>query len=565
MGLDLIIVTPDHQTRRVPLTGERITLGRAHGNDLSYPEDASLSRQHCRFQRDGEYWYAEDLGSKNGTMINEGRISGRHNLNPGDRITAGHLTITLVDTDAEVDSDAVVFVRGEGRDIAPEATVMTSLEGVLTSGDITSPLARMAKPKKRGESFNSPEVQALIRAGRLLADRIPLEELFPLILDHSIDAVGAERGVLMTLEGEQLTSRAVHGEGFRISTTVRDRVLQEKTSLLVRDLQRDDAFKEQVSIFEQRIHTMMAVPLQTEDRVIGLIYVDSRSFVREFTPDDLNLLTVLANVAAIRIEHQRLAEIEEQDRRRTADLHKAARIQRRFLPAAAPEVAGLDAAGHNEACQTVGGDYYDFIAYPDGRLAVVLADVAGKGIEAALLMSNLQAAVQILAEEPPNLKSVMSRLDRSVSANCPSNRFITMFFAVFDPAASSMDYCNAGHNPPLIVRGDGSVERLKAEGTVLGILPQLGYEARRTPFEPGDLFAVYSDGVTEAESGAGEEYGENRLAELLVRKRGESSQTVLLAVNEALAEWTDEAPAGDDITMVVVRRTGDTPAGSDRP
>jgi len=541
MGLDLIIVTPDHQTRRVPLKGDRISLGRAQDNDLSYPEDASLSRQHCAFERDGEVWWMADLGSKNGTMINETRINGRRQLSPGDRLTAGHLVITLVDTDAEVDAEAVVFVRGSGHDIAPNATVMTSLEGVLTSGDITSPLARMAQPKRRGESFNSPEVQALIRAGRLLADRMPLEELFPLILDHSIDAVGAERGVLMTLEDDRLTSRAVHGEGFRISTTVRDRVLEEKTSLLVRDLQADDAFKQQESIFEQRIHTMMAVPLQTENRVIGLIYVDSRSFVREFTPDDLNLLTVLANVAAIRIEHQRLNEVEEQDRRRTADLHKAAVIQRRFLPAAPPAVKGLDAAGYNAPCYTVGGDYYDFICYADGRIAVVLADVAGKGIEAALLMSNLQAAVQILAEEPPNLKNVMARLDRSVSANCPSNRFITMFFAVFDPAENSMDYCNAGHNPALIIRASGEVEWLKAQGTVLGILPQLGYEARRVAFEPGDMFAVYSDGVTEAESGEGEEYGEERLAELLDVHRSRPAQAVLHAVNETLREWTEDA------------------------
>jgi serine phosphatase RsbU (regulator of sigma subunit)/pSer/pThr/pTyr-binding forkhead associated (FHA) protein len=560
MNVDLIIVTPDHQTRRVALTGEALTLGRAHSNDLSYPEDASLSRQHCRFQSDEQGWWAEDLGSKNGTMINETRITSRHLLRPGDRITAGHLTITLVDTDAEVDSNAVVFVRGSGQEISPDATVMTSLEGVLSSGDITSPLTRMvSQQRRRGESFNTPEVQALIRAGRLLADRMPLEDLFPLILDHSIDAVGAERGVLMTLESDRLLTRAVHGEGFRISTTVRDRVLKEKTSLLVRDLQRDEAFKQQVSIFEQRIHTMMAVPLQTEDRVIGLIYVDSRSFVREFTPDDLNLLTVLANVAAIRIEHQRLAEIEDQDRRRTADLHKAAVIQRRFLPSEAPRIKGLDAAGHNAPCQTVGGDYYDFISYPDGRLAVVLADVAGKGMEAALLMSNLQAAVQILAEFAPDLSSVMSRLDRSVTVNCPSNRFITMFFAVFDPANGKVDYCNAGHNPPVLVRASGDVETLKAEGTVLGILPQLGYETKSSAFEPGDLFAVYSDGVTEAEGPNNEEFGEQKLAALLKTHRSQPAEKIIESVNETLDEWTNSAPAADDITLVVVRRTDEPP------
>ena len=149
-------------------------------------------------------------------------------------------------------------------------------------------------------------MQALIRAGQELATNRPLAELFPVILDLSIEAVSAQRGVLMMLEGDRLVLRAHKGDGFRISTAVRDRVLKEKNSMLVRDAQLDDAFRERMSIVEQKVRTMMAVPLQTKDRIIGLIYVDSPFFLREFTKDDLNLLTVMANIAAIRIEHARL-------------------------------------------------------------------------------------------------------------------------------------------------------------------------------------------------------------------------------------------------------------------
>ncbi len=302
MALELLILTPDQQTRRVSLDDESISLGRAHGNDLSYPEDASLSRRHVRFQRDDQGWTIEDLGSKNGTLLNGTRIVSRQQLSAGDRLAVGHLLITLVDSEIG-HGESVVFVPGAGPEIHANATVMTSLEGLL-SGEVTSPGSAPHPQRSRDgrNAFGMPEVRALVRAGRELAGHRPLEELFPLILDLSISAVGAERGVVMTLENGQLQSRAVHGEGFRISTTVRDRVVNEKTSLLVRDLQQDEAFRKQVSISEQQIHTMMAVPLQTEDRVIGLIYVDSRSFVREFTADDLNLLTVLANVAAIRID-----------------------------------------------------------------------------------------------------------------------------------------------------------------------------------------------------------------------------------------------------------------------
>lgn len=559
MSLELIILTPDHQTRRVKLEGASLSLGRAHSNDLCYPEDASLSRRHLSFERSDNGWVAEDLGSKNGTLLNGERLTTKKQMQTGDRINAGHLVLTLADPESE-SKGSVVFVKGEGPEIHPNATVMTNLEGLL-SGDDTAPMTQYAPAgtdnEKRGQAFNSPVVRALVRAGRELAGDRPLDELFQLILDLSIETVGAERGVLMCLEdNDELVSRASHGEGFRISTTVRDRVLKEKNSVLVRDLTQDEAFRKQISISEQHIQTIMAVPLQTEDRVIGLIYVDSRSFVHEFTPDDLNLLTVLANVAAIRIEHELLEKLRAQEDRRTRDLIQAAEIQRGILPRGAPTIPGVELAGHNAPSRTVGGDYYDFMPYPDGRVAVVLADVAGKGMSAAMLMSNLQARVQILAEEVTDLAGLMHRLDQSIAAHSPDNRFITMFFCLIDPAAGQMHYCNAGHNPSLLVRSNGEVERLGAMGTVLGIMPEIGYTEESRELRPGDILAIYSDGVTEAEHPDHGEYGEDRLAELLIAGKNDSAETIVDSVTEAVREWTLGAPPADDITIVIMRVTG---------
>ena len=242
--------------------------------------------------------------------------------------------------------------------------------------------------------------------------------------------------------------QANQGEGFRISTAVRDRVLNSGLSVLVRDTSIDDAFRERRSIVEQNIRTLMAVPLQTRDKIIGIIYVDSPSLLREFTKDDLNLLTVMANVAAIRIEQTRFAEVEQARQLMARDLEQAAEIQQRFLPAVAPAVRGLDVAGHNAPCRTVGGDYYDFFPYGTSRIAMVLGDVSGKGMPASLLMMGLQARVQVLIEEPKSLAEVMTRLNRITSANCPSNRFITLFFCILDGDTGELTFCNAGHNPP---------------------------------------------------------------------------------------------------------------------
>ena len=553
MPLELLILTPDHKTRRFELEDNAVFLGRAHSNDLSYPDDASLSRKHVRFSRDETDWWVEDLGSKNGTLVNGVRIAAKQVLGTGDRLSVGHLLITLIDSEDGAENN-VVFV-GDGPQLAANATVMTSLEGLLSAettaaGTGTKKSGSVPDPRN---AFATPVVRALVRAGRELSGNRPLEELFPLILDLSISAVNAERGVVMILENEKLVSRAVHGEGFRISSTIRDRVLKEKTSVLVRDLAQDEALRAQVSISEQQIHTMMAVPLQTEERVIGLIYVDSRSFIREFTPDDLNLLTVLANVAATRLEHTRLAVMERREQARTRDLDQAAEIQAAILPAGPPTNAHVEAAGHNKSCRTVGGDYYDYFDYEDGRLSLVLGDVAGKGMSAAMLMSNLQARVQMLAEDPGELASKVWRLDQAVAKNSPDNRFITLFFAVLEPQEKRMTYCNAGHNPPLLVRADGSVERLPALGSVLGMLPELGYEERTCSFGPGDLLVVFSDGVTESESPDGEEYGDEQLAEWLVVNRTSSAAELVEGILVEVDKFTDGAPAIDDVTVLVAR------------
>ena len=563
--LELEIHTQNGGKRTVRLEGEPLSIGRAHDNELSYPNDASLSRKHAAIERSGESWVVRDLKSKNGTFVNGARIAEGHTLRAGDRVEAGQLV--MICGKPKEDSSGVVFTPD--LDSPLHATVMTSLEQVFSSKEAKPPVPASFGSSLGGAlrfSFDHPAVNALIRAGKELSARQPLPELFHLILELSLQAVGAERGALLTVEGDNLVVQAMRGEALKISTVVRDRVLQQKVSVLVRDTQIDDAFKWRESVHGQQIRSMMAVPLQTEDRVIGLVYVDSRYFVRELTPDDLNLLTVIANVAAVRIEHRRLADVEQMERILERDLEQAAVIQRGLLPERAPSVPGLDLAGYNAPCRTVGGDYYDFFPYPDGSVAVVLGDVAGKGMPAALGMSSLQARVHVLCEDTRDLAEMMSRLDRSIARNCPGNRFVSLFFCVIDPAAATMRYCNAGHNPPLLIHAPGGaasgtagasrIDRLEGSGTILGLLPDLGYDERQCRFEPGDLVALFSDGVTEAVNPEGEEFGEERLGEILRSRRQDPASSVVEAVMEAVSDWTEEAPAADDITLVVARRIG---------
>ena len=545
MGYELVITRPDRKPERVPLRVDETLVGRSHSNTLCFPDDASLSRKHLRIVLEGGDVFAEDMGSKNGTLLNNERLASRRPMGPGDRLSLGQLTLTLVNEGQEPDS-AIVF--DAGTPMPPDGTVMTSLEGLLSeqTGPIVREGGQIAAPAAEAAGVDPQGFRAMLRASRELVGHRPLDELFPLILDLSIEAVGAERGLLMVLEGERLVQKAMHGDGFRISSTVRDKVLIDKASVLVQDIENSEAFAKQQSISAQSIQTMMAVPLQTESRVIGLLYVDSRLLVREFGENDLNLLTILANIAATRIEQERLAALERESR-------QAAEIQRRILPACAPDIPGIDVAGFNAPCQTVGGDYFDYIPYDDGKIGLIVGDVAGKGVSAALLMTNLQAFVQVYAEQCTSPADLVARLDKKISGNTPSNRFITFFFGILDPGTGELTYANAGHNPPILLRKDGSQESLETTGTVLGMLPELSYTEATAQVNRGDLLAIFSDGVTEATDGDDVEFGEDRLSEILREHRQESAERVVDVTVERLKSWSGNAP-DDDITLVVARR-----------
>jgi serine phosphatase RsbU (regulator of sigma subunit) len=540
---ELRIHCPDGQTKTIELHGDRITLGRSSTTELCFADDAGLSRQHLAFECEGDEWNIRDLGSKNGTLLNSVRLNGPMRLRAGDRVAAGHLVMVYDDPAEKAVPAGVTFVPSAEGDGPTTSTVVVDLKKLLGGKTVDTTALQM---------------RALIKAGEELgSQKKSLPELFQLILDLSIDAVGAERGVLMTLEnGEELVVRAAKGSAFRISATVRDRVIKTRLSILVRDTMLDEAFRERQSIIGQSVRTLMAVPLQTKDRTIGLIYVDSPSLTRVFKEDDLNLLTVMANTAATRIEHERLAEIEHQERIMARDLEQAAEIQRRFLPAEAPAVPGLDLAGHNAPCRTVGGDYFDFFPYPNGRVAMVLGDVSGKGMPASLLMMSLQARVQVLIEEPEDLGAVLTRLNRLTATNCPSNRFITFFMCLLDGATGELVFANAGHNPPLIVRADGNSEWLEAGGCVLGVMPTMKYDAARNCLGKGDVLVIFSDGVTDALNPQGEDFGETRLEATVKEHRTEPSSAILDAVNRAIAEWAAGTPPPDDLTLLVARRTG---------
>ncbi len=457
---ELLIAAADGRRERFALSSEHATIGRSRDSDIFLP-DQWLSRHHAEVRRSGNGWVCVDLGSKNGTLLNGISLEDECRLRDGDVITLGEHAITFVEGPA---------ARGdEEPEEAPAGTRVFSAREMAVVAD---------RPARDADELarQSRLLAVLSDAVKQLVVHRPLSELFDHVLNLLFQVVPAERGAILVLEGKPRTlalkaSRSRSGEPLtRVSRSISKLVL-EGQSLLLPNVLEDSRFSSEDSILTSGIRSAMCAPLllsgpEEDDSVIGVVYLDAHQRLHSFNEEDLRLLTTLANVAAAKIENARLLEESLERRRLEDDMRVAAEIQQSLLPRGAPDVPGWDLVGMNVPCRTVGGDYYDF-AVEDGRLLVALGDVSGKGTGAALLMTVLRAAVRGLWNDT-DLTEALARINRTIYQNTPTNKFVTFFLASVDPVAGTFSYVNAGHNPPLLVRTSGEVERLDKGGVVLG-------------------------------------------------------------------------------------------------
>jgi sigma-B regulation protein RsbU (phosphoserine phosphatase) len=544
---EITITSADGSRTRLALTQDRVVIGRSRDSDIFLP-DQWLSRHHAQIVRRDGGCFLSDLGSKNGTLLNGGPVSGEIRLRHGDLITLGEHSLTF-SGDAEPAADLA-------DEPEPEGTQVFSAQELSLVARPTSDTEELARQNRI--------LAALTDVITELVNHKPLDELFALILRLLFQAIGAERGAILLLEGDPPTpvikaARSRHGQPItKVSRSIARHVLEERVSLLIPNVLENAAFKEQQSIMATGIRSAVCAPLrfespETGETVIGLVYLDTRDVSHSFDEDDLRVLTPLAQLAAAKIENVRLLEESLEKRRMEQDMQVAAEIQRGLLPDGAPEVPGYGVTGINQPCRTVGGDYYDF-GLEGEKLLLALGDVSGKGTGAALLMTVLRAAVRA-HWGLPDLAEAAGRINRTVFENTPPGKYITFFFARLEPAAGRLSYVNAGHNPPLLLRADGRMEKLQEGGMALGFFDTVSYDLGRTELQPGDALVIYSDGVTETWNAAGDEWGEEGLSRALSAAGGLDAASLQERLLEEVEAFEEGAKATDDRTLVVLART----------
>jgi sigma-B regulation protein RsbU (phosphoserine phosphatase) len=298
----------------------------------------------------------------------------------------------------------------------------------------------------------------------------------------------------------------------------------------------------------------LVVPLAAGERVSGLLAVGERPAGRAYGEEEVDFAAALARQAQAALEAAHLHRVRIEKERQDRDLQIAREIQRGLFPRSLPRVPGFDLAAVSQSCYEVGGDYYDFIPLEGGRLALVVADVSGKGTPASIMMASVHASLQAMAGSARPTQ-MLERLNRFLYENTQTSRYVTLFYGELDPLGHTLRYVNSGHVPPYLRRADGREERLRVGGPVIGLLEDVAAESAEVSLAPGDLLAVVTDGVTEALSPTGEEFGDARVATALASDACAGAQAPLDALVAAVSAWTGAAGCTDDLTVLTLRAT----------
>lgn len=544
----------------IPLQGDSAILGRHPDCDVVL-ESGSVSRQHARLWKVGEKYYIEDLRSRNGTFVNGRAVVDRQILCDADELGICDLTFTFhlsppspeqLSSKERTDSEAT-FVMVDDEHPTASSTIMSKLN--VSSG--SSGLKLEVNPQVK--------LRALMEILQNLGKTLGLEEVLSKLLESLFSVfVQADRGfiVLSDRSSGELAPKAVRyrrreDEGTaRISRTIVNEAMTGKEAILSADAAADSRFDMAESIVDFHIRSMMCVPLiDSGGNALGVIQIDTLDQGSRFNRDDLDVLASVACLLAIAVENAELHEMAMREAALERELAVAHEVQQGFLPARRPEIRQYEFFDHYHPAQELGGDYFDYVHLPDGRLGVVVADVSGKGIAASLLMARVSAETRFYLASEPTPAEAVGRLNRVFCGSGWEGRFVTLVLCVLDPARHEVTVVNAGHLPPLLRRSSSEVEPIgEAEARLpLGVDRDVSYAQRTFELQPGECLTLYTDGITEAMNDTSELYGTERLWAQL-RSVSEGVAKVGRAILEDVKRFVGAHSQSDDMCLACFGR-----------
>jgi phosphoserine phosphatase RsbU/P len=517
--------------RIVPIDKNPFNMGRRETNDLRLA-GSEVSRDHAEIVIDGDKFFIRDRNSRYGTFIN-GETVGEGPLAHGDRIRLGR------SGGAEL-----VFLLADGAPHADRATT-------TAIGDLR-------------------QVAALLEGLRALGSGRVLDDVLALVLDSALEVGGAERGFIMLagpndeLEFKLARARGrmtLSGSTFETSRKIPEEVFRTGEPRIVADLLDGDLANVHMGTVALGIRNVLCVPLRLvryfdrpdqagEEKRIGVVYLDSREKGTLLSNSTRGALETLATEAAVAIENARLYRETLEKARLEQEMRIAAEIQQALLPRAAHAGRFYRASSASLPCRSIGGDFFDYVDLPDGSFGFALGDVAGKGPPAALLSALLQGIFAAQASTDLEPAGTVAKVNDALFRRGIENRFVTLMYGKLGPNGQ-LTYCNAGHNPPLVI-GQNGVRRLETGGPIVGLFEAAPFEEETIPLARGEYLVVFSDGISEASNVAGDEFGEGRIIDAVRQMLGREPQAVLEHLFSTVRNFSKGTPQGDDITGMVV-------------
>lgn len=507
------------------------SVGRSRENDIHIPI-ARVSKKHAMVRVDGERIFVRDLGSTNGTEVNGTRI--------------GSAEVEVPQHGSVSFAGALLMWSTAG---APSTASLTNHQDVSSAMSYSPTQGFSPAARDRILDFSSGLFELLASEGR----GGEVEEAACRFVGQ---VVSADRVVMLDDQGEATSIeararwiRAGDSDApLRLSSTLVGQVLQKRHSILVANPMEDPNYTGQESIMALDLRSAMAAPLFDNERVRGILYVDTASPNVRYTKDDLQVLTATANAVAVKLRNLSLEK----------ELKTAARIQRAMLPRDFEPPPGYDLSAHQVMCRAVGGDLYNFLRRPDGNFFFALGDVSGKGMPAALAMGAATVLIGMLAEIGGEIEHQATLLHHQLFRSLGPSQFVTLFLGEIHPETGLLRYVNAGHDAPLLLRENGSFQSLDSNGMPVALLEEIEFQHDEITVDPGDLLAIFSDGIPEATTDGDSFLGIEPIKEILLQRKRDPLERISSGIIERVASFLGGEPASDDVTLMLFRRNADS-------
>jgi len=548
----LVVVQGPEKSKEYPLS-EGIILGRSFDCGIRL-DDMTVSRRHAQITPTADGWVIEDMGSGNGTMLNGKELTAPAPLQDGALIQIGDTALKFLAKTTEPPQVRAASVTMMAPSDASKASILNTLDVRATQRGVPTP-ASLEELKALHE-----RLQTVLSVSNAVQTEFNQEKLLGDIMDRLLIVFPQmDRGFVLMRDDEKaelapVACKTRSGETAAelcMSRTIIDEVTNNCVAVLSADAMGDSRFGGAMSIVNMQMRSMMCVPLIANEELLGIIHVDTMRQGRKFNKDDLELLTAIANQVSFAVANAKMHNRLMKRQRMERDLQLARQVQHSFLPSSTHKVPRMAFTSSYRAALEVGGDFYDFIQASPQRIAIVVGDVSGKGIPAALMMAKMTSDVRTFAMSEPEPKDILAKLNQRVGESTTTEQFVTMFLAVVDTETREMKVSSAAHCPPIVRRSaEGELIELATEGSFpIGIVSDAEFPQQEFKLEAGDTVVVFTDGVSEAMNEQKEQYGDERIQKAL--SSGPSDPGTLMKVLlDVVQKHVAGAYQSDDLTLI---------------